>query len=82
MPPDTTPLRLALGARVRARRAELDLTQEELAFAAGLNRTQIGEIERGILNTGVDNLARLAGGLGLDLGALLADLGSDHDGGS
>ena len=28
----------------------------------------VGEIERGVLNTGVDNLARLADGLGIDLG--------------
>jgi transcriptional regulator with XRE-family HTH domain len=54
---------LALGVRVRALRAESQLTQEALAHAAGLHWTYVGQIERGERNLTYLNLLALARGL-------------------
>lgn len=62
---------LLLGKRVRAARAELALSQEDLAFRCGLDRTYISGIERGKRNISVLNLLELAKALGLQPGDLL-----------
>jgi len=36
-----------LGDAIRARRAELGLSQEKLAFECGLHRTYVSQLERG-----------------------------------
>ena len=55
----------AFGQAVRARRNELGLTQEDLAAAAQINRTYIGDIERGARNVALTNIVRLAHALKL-----------------
>ncbi|MFH1371737.1 MAG: helix-turn-helix transcriptional regulator [Planctomycetota bacterium] len=50
----------SFGAVVRQRRQEMGLSQEELAAKAGLNRTYIGDIERGTRNVALVNIFRLA----------------------
>jgi transcriptional regulator with XRE-family HTH domain len=62
------------GDRIRARRAELGLSQEALADRAGLQRAYIGQVEIGMRSVGLDNLARLAKALEVDLGTLLEGL--------
>ena len=62
----------ALGNRVRARRIELGLSQEELAERAGLHRNYVGGIEQGRRNVATVNLVKLALALDLDPGELLA----------
>ena len=62
------------GDRIRARRAELGLSQEALAHLAGLQRAYIGQLETGMRSVGLDNLARLAKALEMDLGDLLEGL--------
>lgn len=59
---------------MRARRFELEISQEALAHAAGLQRAYIGQIETGIRSPGLDTLTRLARGLEMDLGDLMAGL--------
>lgn len=49
-----------IGNRLRKLREQKDLTQEELALQAGLNRAYIGYIERGERNPSTDTLAKLA----------------------
>jgi len=49
-----------LGVAIRDRRREVGLTQEELAGAAGVERSNMGKIERGENNLSVLNLARIA----------------------
>ena len=41
-------------------------SQEQLGLHCGLKRTYIGALERGEINPGIDNLDRIAHGLGLD----------------
>lgn len=65
------PLLVFFGDRVRQCRYEADLTQEELAYEAGLHWTYVGQIERGERNLTYLNVLRLARGLGLTPADLL-----------
>ncbi|MBL9090217.1 MAG: helix-turn-helix transcriptional regulator [Planctomycetaceae bacterium] len=49
-----------LGERVRKRREERGLTQQQLGDQCDLHRTFIGSVERGERNVSVLNLRRLA----------------------
>ncbi|WP_296192661.1 helix-turn-helix transcriptional regulator [uncultured Microbacterium sp.] len=73
--PSATPKQLeqraAFGARVRELRTAAGLSQEELAHRAGLDRSYVGQVERGERNISLDNIHRIAGALGADAGALL-----------
>ncbi|MCU1461739.1 MAG: transcriptional regulator, family [Acidimicrobiales bacterium] len=64
----------ALGQRVRARRHELRLSQEQLAEQSGLHRTLVGSVERGERNVSVNNIVRLAAALEIDAGDLVQGL--------
>ena len=55
-----TALRMEFGKRVRARRHELGLTQEEVAEKAGLHHTYVGSVERGERNIALENIVALA----------------------
>lgn len=55
--------RAIVGTNVRKRRQERGLTQEQLAFAAEIDLTYVGGIERGRRNPSVLVLARLADAL-------------------
>lgn len=63
------------GAQVRRRRKQLQISQDELAYRAGLHRTYIGGIERGERNIGIENLAKIAGALTTSMADLLRPLG-------
>ncbi|MGI8774472.1 MAG: helix-turn-helix domain-containing protein [Actinomycetota bacterium] len=62
------------GERVRARRHELGLSQEEVAERAGMHFTYVGSVERGERNISLVNIVRLAAALGVDPGELLRGL--------
>lgn len=63
----------ALGDAIRARRGEIDsLSQEGLADVAGMHRTYVSEIERGLRNPSYRNLVKLAAALDLPLAELVA----------
>lgn len=47
------------------------MSQEALADAAGINRTHMGEVERGKRNVSYLHLCRIADALGLELSELL-----------
>jgi transcriptional regulator with XRE-family HTH domain len=71
----TTPTALdVLGDRVRARRRELGLSQQDLAERASLHWTFVGQVERGQRNLSLNNLLKLARALGVDAGVLVAGL--------
>ena len=61
----------SFGTAVRDRRQELELSQEELAARAGLNRTYIGDIERGVRNVALVNITLLASALEIKPSSLL-----------
>lgn len=75
-PDSVVPARLlqALGDRVRERRVELGLSQEQLGERAGLHRNYISGIEQGRRNVAVVNIAKLAVALKRDPGDLLTGL--------
>lgn len=56
-----------IGAALRARRGELNLSQESLADAIGVNRRVIGELERGKASVRLAIVLAAAQALGLDL---------------
>ena len=60
-----------LGANVRKRREEKDLTQEALAELANLDPTYISGIERGVRNPSVISVVRIAKALGVTTSKLL-----------
>ena len=63
-------VRKRFGAIVRGRRKAQSYSQESFADACGLHRTYIGAIERGERNVSIDNIARIAETLGLDIADL------------
>jgi len=62
------------GANLARCRAAADVTQEDLAFQAGLHRTEIGLLERGGRIPRIDTLVKLAGALEVTPGELLAGI--------
>jgi transcriptional regulator with XRE-family HTH domain len=65
------------GARVRARRQELGISQEKLADDCGLHWTFVGQVERGRRNISLHNILKLAAGLRMDPGVLVSGLTRD-----
>jgi len=61
-----------LGAAVRARRKELGISQESLAIISGVERSNMGKIERGENNLSVLNLVRIAEALTCQAADILA----------
>jgi transcriptional regulator with XRE-family HTH domain len=51
------------GGRVRTERLKINLSQEELAFECGLDRTYISSIERGKRNVSLINIHKIAAAL-------------------
>ncbi|MEP1963235.1 helix-turn-helix domain-containing protein [Tateyamaria sp.] len=56
---------------MRKLRAERAWSQERLAAEAGLNRTYLSAVERSEQNISIDNLYRVAVGLGVEAWVLL-----------
>ena len=55
-----TAARVNFGRKVRQRRYELDLTQEQLAELANLHHNYVGSVERGERNISLENILALA----------------------
>ncbi|MBT4511168.1 MAG: helix-turn-helix transcriptional regulator [Chloroflexi bacterium] len=64
--PEAGLLRKFLGQRIRQLRKARDWTQQELAERAGLDYKYVGAIERGERNITIDNVEKIAAGLGLE----------------
>ena len=60
-----------LGKRVRARRTELNWTQERLAQEIGVSTSFIGHIERGSRKASIDTLVQLANAMEISTDELL-----------
>lgn len=63
-----------LAENLRRIRRESGLSQEEVAARAGLHRTYVSSVERGLRNVSVENIFALARALGCDPSDLLASL--------
>lgn len=64
---------IKFGRKVRAERAKLGLSQEELASRAGVHRTYIGMIERAEKNITLENIEKVAKALDLKLSDFFRD---------
>lgn len=61
----------AFGNAVRKRRRQLKVSQEELGFRAGLHRTYISQIERGLKSPSLNVISVLAKALGIQTFVLI-----------
>ena len=61
-----------VGKTLRDQRLELRISQEALAAMAGLDRTYVSQLERGIGNPSLRTLSLLAAALKIELSDLLA----------
>lgn len=66
---------LKLGDAIRARRRVIGMSQEALADASGLDRSHMGEVERGKRNVSLLNVIRIAAALGVSASEILAAAG-------
>lgn len=55
------------GLRIQQERKKLGMSQEELAFRAGMHRTYIGMIERAERNITLSNIKKLADALQMNI---------------
>jgi transcriptional regulator with XRE-family HTH domain len=63
-----------LGRRIRAARTALDLSQEDLAYESGIDRSYVGGVERGERNITFNLLCKIAGALRCDVAELTKGL--------
>ena len=66
----------ALAALLKRLREEREITQEQLAFDAGITTSALSRIERGLNSPGWLTVRRIVEALGLSLGELIAELES------
>ena len=59
------------GDNMRKRRLELNISQEELSFRAGLHRNYVSDVERGTRNVSIKAMEKIAKGLDTSLYKLL-----------
>ncbi len=59
-----------IGKRVKELRERKNITQEDLALVAGLNRAYIGYIERGERNPSTETVSKIARALKVNLSEL------------
>jgi transcriptional regulator with XRE-family HTH domain len=62
------------GCVVAVKRHKLGLSQEEFAERCGLHRTYVSDIERGARNVGLENVAKIAAALGINISELFQDI--------
>jgi transcriptional regulator with XRE-family HTH domain len=62
---------MSVGERIKARRAELGWTQEQLAQKAGISKSFLSELENGKRRVSADNLLEIARTLSVSLDYLM-----------
>lgn len=75
MPPP--PHRVAFGTRLRTLRMDLGWSQEEFAHRAGLDRTYVSGVERGVRNPTLDVITKFAATLEVDIADLFTRAGRE-----
>jgi len=63
-----------LGLRIKQLRGELKMTQEDLAFKVGVDRSYMGFLERGEKNPTLKNIVKIADALNVTLSELFQSL--------
>ncbi len=72
--PKTGDPRVGFGRAVRRLRQAKGMSQEKLAEVADINRTYIGDVERGTRNIALLNMSKLAAALGISLSRLIQEM--------
>lgn len=60
-----------LAFNVRTQRSRTGLAQERLALEAGVDRTMVSKIERGLTNPSLETLLKLSNHMGISISDLL-----------
>ncbi len=71
-------VRTLLGLAIKAQRASLGISQEELAYRAGLHQTYVSDVERGRRNPSLGTVEKLANALEISLAALFERISSGN----
>ncbi|MBQ9448307.1 MAG: helix-turn-helix transcriptional regulator [Acholeplasmatales bacterium] len=64
---DTNILNIVIGYKIKEKRLQKEMSQEELALRAKIDQSDLSKIERGTLNPSVKILNKIASGLSLKL---------------
>jgi len=72
-------IKTAFGRAVRRLRTDAGYSQEDFAARAKINRSYMGRIERGEVNISIDNMQKIAKGLGLTVGRLMVEVDAEAD---
>jgi two-component system response regulator len=75
----TLDLKALLGTAIKNHRSVLGVSQEELAYRAGLHRTYISDVERGARNPSVESIEKLARALEISVSALFEHAGNSSE---
>ena len=59
--------KMRVGLRIKELRAELGMSQEAFAYSIEMSRTYFAEVETGKRNVFIENIDRIARGLGVSL---------------
>jgi CheY-like chemotaxis protein len=71
-------LKALLGVAIKTERSVLGISQEELAWRAGLHRTYISDVERGARNPSITSIEKLAQALKLSVSGLFERASNGH----
>jgi transcriptional regulator with XRE-family HTH domain len=63
-------IKIQVGRAIKTERSLLSISQEELAYRAGLHRTYVSDVERGTRNPSIETIAKLARALNVPMGKL------------
>jgi transcriptional regulator with XRE-family HTH domain len=69
-----TDIAITIGTRLRHFRNEAKLTQEEVAFRAGLHHTYVGQLERGEKNATIESIAKIVAALDISFEDLFRNI--------
>ena len=70
---DNIDIRMRVALRIKQLRAERNVSQDKLAYAIGMSRSYLAEVETGRRNISMINLERVCGGLGVSLEQFFSD---------
>ena len=59
--------KMRVGLRIKELRAELGMSQEAFTYSIEMSRTYFAEVETGKRNVSIENIDRIARGLGVSL---------------
>lgn len=59
--------KMRVGLRIKELKAELGMSQEAFAYSIEMSRTYFAEVETGKRNVSIENIDRIARGLGVSL---------------